>query len=220
MIAILSVAIGAILTAVLGNFLVQRWQMRSWRAQQRHLGLQIEFEALKLLAEEIISKASNRLFAMRHVTGALAPNSQSSLDDTLAKYRQELALWNTSLASFYVRLRLYLNYSMAIRLENEVHKPFVQCGLKIEALLNQSKSGKTVSLSERSEIIRELNKMQGKLNDFGAYMLRTVESRKKEIFYGHKIILQKSELDKYSTLELIKAFLTRDVDGFYVIRSP
>ncbi len=75
MAAIWPILVGAIVTGIVGNFLVQRWQLRTWRAQQRQLGYQAELEELKKLLDEISKRSADRYNAMRWLISSLAPNS-------------------------------------------------------------------------------------------------------------------------------------------------
>lgn len=97
-----------------GNFLVHRWQLRSWREQQRQLGYQAELEELKALVGEISTKAADRHNAMRRLLGSLAPNSRAETGSALADYQQQVAIWNATLNSFFVRIRLALNRREAL----------------------------------------------------------------------------------------------------------
>lgn len=217
--AVIPVLVGAIVTAVLGNFLVQKWQLRSWREQQRHLGYQSELEELKALLAEITSKAARRHNAMRRLIGSLAPQSHANFEDALSDYRSELATWNASLNSIFVRIRLAMSYSETVRFEREIHSAFVDAGSSIEQVIRSRELGVPPNWSDLVEPKEKLNRLQGRLFAFLRDLADTIESRKEEIYFGRRLFYSKENLEEYSLFELIKALFSADVDGFYIVRS-
>jgi len=65
--AIIAVIVGSILTGLIGNWLVQGWQQRNWLLQQRFLGHEKEYFALKDLADEIASLLGARIYQCRRL---------------------------------------------------------------------------------------------------------------------------------------------------------
>src|SRR5260221_5193275 len=164
--AIFPVLVGAIVTGVVGNFLVQRWQLRSWREQQRQMGYQAELEELKSLLGEISTKAADRHNAMRRLVGSLAPQSRAETGAALADYQQQVTIWNATLNSFYVRIRLAVDYGATLRFERDVHRFFVEAGRSIEQVLRSRAGGVETNWSDLIEPKEKLNVLQGKLFSF------------------------------------------------------
>lgn len=217
--AIIPVLVGAVVTAVLGNFLVQKWQLRSWREQQRHLGHQAELEEMKSLLAEITSRAASRHNAMRRLIGSLAPQSRGNFEEALSDYRSELAAWNAALNSLFVRIRLAMSYAETVRFERDIHALFVDAGVSIEQVIRARESGVQPNWSDLIDPKEKLNRLQGQLFSFLRDLADTVEARKEEIYFGKKLSYSKDNLEEYSLLELVKALFSADVDGFYVVRS-
>ncbi|WP_392354811.1 hypothetical protein V8F63_06380 [Brevundimonas sp. LF-1] len=69
--ALVTTVVGALLTAVLGNRLVQFWQHRNWIHQQQFSGLEKEYVALKALTDTLVRDCGWRLEAMRNLVAAL-----------------------------------------------------------------------------------------------------------------------------------------------------
>ena len=132
---IIPVLIGAIITAVIGNKLVHVWQNRSWRDQQRQIGLKAELDEMKKLIEDISCRVSDRHNSMRHLISSLSPNSNIDTQQSLSSYQDQLRVWNSALPSFLIKLRLIVNYAEAIRFENEIHNVFYHAGAEIENIL-------------------------------------------------------------------------------------
>jgi uncharacterized protein YukE len=217
--AIFAVLVGAIVTGVVGNFLVQRWQLRSWREQQRQLGYQAELQELKSLLGEISTKAADRHNAMRRLVGSLAPQSRAETGAALADYQQQVTIWNATLNSFYVRIRLAVDYAATLRFEHDVHNSFVEAGRSIEDVLRLRADGDKPNWSDLIDPKDRLNGLQGKLFSFLRDLTDEIERRREEIYFGKKLPYTVENLGEYTTLELIKAFFTADIDSFYVIRT-
>lgn len=218
MAAVWSVLVGAIVTGIFGNFLVQRWQLMTWRIQQRQLGYQAELEDLKKLLEEISIKSANRHNAMRYLIGSLAPNSSQDGDEALVAYKEQLAIWNGSLNSIYVRIRLAVNYDYTIRFEKNVHDRFYRAGQAIEQVLRRRTSGASPNWSDLIEPRAQMDRVQGATYTFLRDLTDIVEHRREEIYFGRRLHYKAAFLREYSLLELVKAVFTSRVDCFYVIR--
>lgn len=217
--AIFPVLVGAIVTGIVGNFLVQRWQLRSWREQQRQLGYQAELDELRSLLGEISTKAADRHNAMRKLVGSLAPDSRIERGVALAEYQNQVAIWNTSLNSFYVRIRLAVDYATTLRFERDVHKVFVEAGSLIEQVIRSRMDGVESNWSDLTEPKNKLNQLQGHLFSFIRDLTDDIERRREEIYFGKKLEYAIPNLGEYSTLELIKALFATDVEALYVLRS-
>lgn len=219
MTTISSVLVGAFITGVVGNFLVQRWQLRTWRIQQRQLGYQAELEELKKLLDEISSKSANRHNAMRRLIGSLAPNSMHDRDEALAVYQEQLAIWNGALNSIYVRIRLAVSYSYTLRFEQDVHRNFYLAGLAIEEVVRKRQAGVAPNWSDLTVPKAQMDKVQGATYQYLRDLTDIVDRRREEIFFGRRLPYDVENLGEYSLLQLVKAVFTSRVDGFYVI-SP
>ncbi|MDR6288451.1 MULTISPECIES: hypothetical protein [Inquilinus] len=218
MAAIWPILVGAIVTGIVGNFLVQRWQLGVWRAQQRQLGYQAELEELKKLLEEISTKSADRHNAMRRLIGSLAPNSSQDSNEALTTYREQLFIWNGALNSIYLRIRLAVDYSRTLRFEREVHQRFYHAGQSIEQVLRERASGASPNWSDLIEPKARLNSVQAATYAFLRDLTDIVEHRREEIYFGRRLPYSESSLGEYSFLDLVKALFVSRVDRFYVIR--
>ncbi|WP_294298489.1 hypothetical protein [uncultured Sphingomonas sp.] len=210
---------GAIVTGVAGNYLVQRWQLRTWRIQQRQIGYQTELEELKKLLDDITQKSADRLRSMRRLVSSMAPNAVWSFNDALKSYQDQVASWNTALASLFVRIRLTANYRWSIRFEEEIHASFREAGALIEQGARHRQGGGPFIWSDLSEPSRKLDGLQTLLSLFLHDLTDVVERRREEIYFGRKINVTHEGLSEYSLFELVHVTLTTDVSSFYVIRS-
>ncbi len=218
--AIWPVLVGALVTAIVGNFLVQRWQLRNWKEQQRQLGDQVALDEFKKLVEEISIKSADRHTAMRNLVSSLAPDSRIDFKGALEDYRNQLSIWNGSLNSFYVRIRHNLNYGWAIRLEHEMHDKFRIAGTEIEKVIRSRKAGSLPDW-QSLEVPKELlNEIQASSYNFQRDLFTKFNSRKLEIFEGRRLYYREGALREYSFLDLIKAIFVVSVDEYYIIRTP
>jgi hypothetical protein len=175
-------------------------------------------EELKNLLSEISTKAADRQNAMRRLVGSLAPQSRLETGQALSDYQQQLTIWNATLSSFYVRIRLAADYAEAIRFERDVHTCFVDAGRSIEQVLRSRADGVKPNWSDLIEPKEKLNILQARLFAFLRDLADEIERRREEIYFGRKLKLALENLGEYTTLELLKALFTVDVDSLYVIR--
>jgi len=174
--------------------------MRSWQAQQRQLGHKAELDELTNLLKEIVTKSANRHDSMRRLIGSCAPNSRADMEECLREYRKQVVIWNSSLNSMYIRLRLMLGYGYTLKFEKDIHNVFRITGERIEYLVIKIR-GKGVPDWSELDIPKDmLNKLQGNLanilNDIG----ERIEKRKSEIFFGERLYYTKLNISKYNIL--------------------
>src|SRR5207245_734489 len=84
--AIVTVGLTFVLTGLLGNWFIQRWQHRNWVAQQQFLGEEKEYLALKQLWEELARLSGTRLSRMRRLVLVLRSRDDEIVKSRLADY--------------------------------------------------------------------------------------------------------------------------------------
>jgi len=208
---------GAITTGIIGNYLVQRWQRRSWFAQQRQLFHEQELAELKRFYEQVTQTAEARLFAMRQLAAVL-PDGNAEVERARDEYRKQLTVWNSSLRSFFPTVTLHYGWSMTLRLENEIHANFVDVGRSLERLVRGVLMGAMPSVADRTAVARALNGQAGKLSSFFEAIADGLENKRDEVLNGKRHTYRSGALNHFSTRDLIKALFTSDVDGFNVVR--
>lgn len=216
--ALVSVLAGAIVTGILGNYLVQRWQLRSWYDQQRQLAHQQELADLKKLIDDLSTRADARVHAMRMLARALLEPAPETMQERLTAYRAELAAWNTSLNSFFTRLTLHFGYGVTLDLEKSIHARFVAIGQEIEAQVRARSSGHAIDHARIGAIMGQLDAQHGRLGTFYRGLVEGLQVRREQIMFGKRYHYTQTDLSHFSTRDLIKALFAPDVDQINVVR--
>jgi hypothetical protein len=216
--AIITVILGFVLTGLIGNGLVQAWQQRNWLLQQRFLGHEKEYFALKDLADEIASLLGARVYHMQRLLHNLRRGSDEQLLSRVADYDDIVRRWNERLTSFYVRLPLLASYELAARLEASIQEKLARTGGNIDELVYQRRLGNAPDKNSVANLLRTLNTIQGRAINFNKDLLRIVEIRRMEVYYGEKVGFSLDNLGKFSTWQLVKALFIRDVNAFSIVR--
>jgi len=218
---LLPIIVGFILTGLIGNRLVQGWQARNWLLQQRFLGHEKEYTALKELADEIASLLGVRIYLMRRLNRALASGAPEKIATALKEYDDILKRWNERLTSFLIRLPMLADYSLALRLENSIQASLVKIGAALEALAIEQGSGAPVSSkSQYTQLEDALNGLHGHAITFNKCLLDLVHSRRADVYYGKRLKFSRENLAHFSTWQLVKALFVRDIDSLSIIRTP
>jgi hypothetical protein len=216
--AIIAVIVGFLLTGVVGNQLVQRWQQRNWLVQQRFLGHEKEYFALKDIADEIASLLGARVYHMQRLVFTLRRSSNEQFLSRVADHDDIVKRWNERLTSFYVRLPLLASSDLAIRLESTIQTHVQAAGTTIDELVYQKRSGNIPNKSVVINTIKTLNSIQARAINFNKRLLHAVELRRMEVYYGTKITLAAANLERFSTWQLVKALFIRDVNSYSITR--
>lgn len=207
----------ALLTAVVGNILVQKWQQRNWYAQQRQMAYHEELKALIELLEEITLSANTRLYIMKQIEQAL-DDDFDRFNSLAMNYRDAVKDWNVKLPSFFNRTTFLMSWSETSFLEHGVQVNFYRSGRFIERAIRARRNNKNVSEDVRNAIRKEMRILNASLTNMLRTMNRILSERKKIIGYGQKIYYKDGDLEKYSTLDLVKFLFARDVLAIYIIR--
>jgi hypothetical protein len=215
--AVAAALTGAITTGVVGNYLVQRWQRRSWLAQQRQLFHENELNELKRLYEQVTERAEARLTAMRRLIAVLEDGSPE-LEKALDEYREQLTLWNSALRSFYPTITIHYGWNKTLQLEQDIHGQFVKIGQRIEHLVRSVRSGNKAAAAEKNSVRTALNAQAGRLSSYYLALANGLEKRRDEVLNGKRHTYRSGAFHYFSTGDLVKALFTSDVDGFNIVR--
>ena len=213
--SIVSVVVGAILTGIVGNMLVQRWQHRNWVRQQRFTGQEKAYLLLKDLCDALAKATAKRVFCMRRLAAAVYDNDQPRTGEVLEEYRAVVKEWNEGLAPFFTRLTFYADYDFTRRLEDSVHGAFVSVGREIERNIRIRKGQATGPLKS---VTVDLDRLQSVVVDFNRDLARYAQDRHSEIYFGREMPYRLRYLSYFSNLDLIKALFVTEVDSHTVVR--
>lgn len=218
--AILSVIVGFLLTGLIGNRLIQRWQARNWFLQQRFLGQEKEYIALRELADEIAILLGARIYRMRRLAWAIPNAAKETIDKAHAEYDEILKRWNERLPSFFIRLPMLGQHELAQRLEATIQHAFVDAGRTIQELRAKRDRGGTIRQPDAGRIEKQLNVLQGRSIEFSKALLRAVHANRVDVYFGKRIPFTPYTFEYFSTWQLVKALFTRDIDTLSILRTP
>jgi hypothetical protein len=214
---LLPVIVGFILTGIIGNWLVHRWQSRSWLAQQRFSGNEKEYHALKDLADEIAMLLGERIYITQRLLLCMKNTDTEKFTARLADYDDVVKRWNIRLTSFYVRLSLLTDEGFSISLERKIQQRLVEVGNTISKFIGLEK--RNIDKQELIRINELLIAVQAAATNFNRRLLNAVLNRKKVLYEGEIFKFSVENLDKFSTWFLFKAIFARDVNSLAVVRS-
>jgi hypothetical protein len=212
----LGAILAAVITGVIGNSLIQRWQQRNWYAQQRQLGYQEELKELSILVQSITERANARLFTMTQLENTIWKGAPSK--ETMARYNEEVREWNVLLPSFYTRLTLLLDSGLTYVLEQEVQKRFVSTSVHLHRAIAEKSDQGFVTPALREALGVELEALRARLRNFLLGTTRKVAERRSTIRDGRLVYYRDGDLSEYSTFKLFKLLFTPEVDGIYIVR--
>jgi hypothetical protein len=216
--AIVSVVLAFLLTGVVGNALVHRWQLRNWVSQQKFLGEEKRYYSLVALWEEVTKLGAKRLWRMRRLLSALADEDTDKIKERVIAYDSALSEWNESFHSVGARLTLFASWKLDRELEEELQRAFLNAGLKLERLTRSRLAGGAVDKRIAHELRLEFFDLSRLLFRFNRDTLRMVERQRSITYYGVEVELTKDNLETFGTWELAKALFKPGIEPFRVIR--
>lgn len=216
---ILTVLLTFILTGVIGNAIARRWQNRQWVNQQRVLGFEKEFVALKELVDEIGRLLGARIYHSQRLTLSLRSTDAEAIARRVKDYEEAVKQWNEKLGSFYVRLPYLAETGLGLEVERSIQDRLVVISKRLDRLLEQRKSG-IPPKNDVDALMIDLNSIQGRAIALNKKLFSTIGSRRDRIYVGTKIPYRRDTLREYSNWELVKALFVSSVDTHTVHRSP
>src|SRR6185437_5829916 len=97
--SLITVVVGGIIV----NYLLQRWQSRSWLQQQRLMGQQKKYADMFVLFSDISDCAGRRCAQMFRLADSLNFDDIERVKQRLDMYDTALKDWNEKLNGLYVR---------------------------------------------------------------------------------------------------------------------
>jgi hypothetical protein len=217
---VIKILLTFIVSGLIGNYVLQAWQARNWFAQQRFLGREKEYSALKEIADELATLLANRIFYMSRLRSAISSGSDDQFATAVTQHDDAVRKWNERLTSFYVKLTILISFNFAWRLEQYIQKALVETGAKLEELVRSRNNSQAVTALQTEPLVDELNKIQGQAAKFNEALLQEVLARRTDVYYGARIGFTVQNLRYFSTWKLVKALFVRDVDSLSVLRTP
>lgn len=213
--SVVTVLMTFLCTGLAANWLVQKWQYRNWLNQQKFLGAEKKYEALKLHADEVSKLSAKRLSAMFRLVAAL-DQSADRLEERRKIYSDVLDEWGQHINSFYYKTTLYFDWEMTQRLEYDINQRFVEVGSQIEHCIRRRQEHADAEISEKEVLKDELFSIQGALGNFNRDMLKYVIRRQDSTYHGVEVGYSYADLQYLSNWQLIKALFITRVEEFSV----
>jgi hypothetical protein len=156
---------------------------------------------------------------MRRVLSAVRSLDKDAIEDRLKGYNESLVEWNNKIDSYYAKLKIYLVYVYAKRLEDDIHSEFQAAGALLERQVRRRRKDEKLNPGELAAVDRHLLRLAASNTRFGRDLLRAVEERRTQIYFGRRIRYSRDTLSDFSTWQLFQALFIRDIDSHAIVRS-
>jgi hypothetical protein len=201
--AFFTIGLTFLLTSLTAPRLVQAWQHLNWKKQQQLLDAQNEYNALRSLLDEFASLSEKRRFRMLRLLWILDRNEVDEIKIRLNEYDESLKAWNDRFTPLQAKLTVYVAWSFAARLQDDINLAFVTSGQKLERMTSRRLNGDSLVASEVSELNRSLNHLEYQLFRFNRDLLKKIKDKKDSAYEPPHFTL--ATLHDLPTWELFKA---------------
>lgn len=203
--ALVTVIVGSLLTALLGNRLVQRWQQRNWLQQQRLLKAQQQLGELQKVIDEVMALANARYYRTRKLSWQLGIADDARIEDLRRDYENSVNAWNEKFTAFQVQLTVYGTFESATNLlEDDVQMKFINISARLDPYLRKG--------ADLSGFRRVRLSLEGEFTALSAAMFRTFRALANELkekvnltYFGKSVPFSEDTLETFSTSYLLKA---------------
>jgi hypothetical protein len=201
--AITTALLTFLFTGLIANRLVQQWQHRNWKSQQRLSDTDREYRGFQELFDEVATLASRRQHKMVRLLSGIRSGDVDLVKQRLAEYDIALVDWNEKLNSIFAKLTMYLRWQFTKRLEDDIQPTFVRIGRELETLARARIAGSGADSTKCRQLDRELNRLQRHIFEFNRDVLRFILTKKNELY--EEMPFRADTLDRFPTWELFKA---------------
>jgi hypothetical protein len=215
---LVSLFVGFILTGIVGTWLSQRWQHRSWINQQQILGEEKSYIDLKTVWDEVTTLSGKRQWRMQKLLYSIKAMNIEEANLRLQEYADVVSEWNEKQNSFAVRLTLFASWDLTTRLE-DLSSTFTELGVRLERLFRNTFKGVDDDPRELGRLEKRMMLLSHMVFQFNRDVLRAVERKRKQTYYGTEIKFGESTLEHFGTWELAKAMFKPGVKPLRVIRT-
>lgn len=193
-----------------GAWIAHRWQTRSRKEDRFFDASKVIYDRMIEAAERIADLAGRRIYALQRVclTDPGAPTFRDSYD----ALRQVNFEWNNALLQLEISVRTLFRNSHLAEFE-EIQGNFSALNLRISKL----RENKSVN---RLQLLNDVNRLRGRMFQFTQGMFREINTLNRQMHFGVKIPYNSYELDKISTIDLIKLLFNPVEQEKGIVRSP
>lgn len=207
MVAVVTVVLSFLLSGIIGNRLVQRWQQRNWRVQHALEATEKNLEALRAVSDEITKCADARLFRSRRMAWQLARERTPAFEVAKREYDESLASWNDRFTSFCVSLTMFATHQFTVRLEGIIQPALVAVSEQLDRAV---RDGRILPRVEVDKLQSRLDTISGLIWDFSRDLVAYLMKKRDEAYNGRLIAFCPANFELFSTWYLFKAlFKTR-----------
>lgn len=193
-----------VLTGLVGNAVVARYQYRNWIAQQK-VGLAQQRNLQQIaLHEELERLASARRFHALRFAYALMGDDQELMEDRLRELDKTVVQWNERYTSFLARLRIYRPFRVAIHVEDFIHTPLASCTTELLALRSEPTEIRRTKIKEK-KFEKRLNDVNGSIIAFSRDYLTELDRQASVVIDPDTNKFTRESIEYFSTLFLFKA---------------
>jgi hypothetical protein len=201
--AITTALLTFLFTGLIANRLVQQWQHRNWKSQQRLSDTERKYQEFQELFDEVAALASRRQHKMVRLLSSIRSGDVDLVKQRLAEYDTALVDWNEKLNAIFAKLTMYLRWQFTKRLEGHIQPTFVRIGRELEALARARILRSEGNLPKCRQLQRELDRLQRDIFEFNRDVLRFILTKRDELY--EEIPFSADTLDRFPTWELFKA---------------
>ncbi|GAQ59682.1 hypothetical protein [Streptomyces scabiei] len=149
---LIPLAVGFLLTTVLGGLLGSFFQQRTWAHQHRVQTQDRERERAVLVFEEVSRLLDKRLYRLRLLYWSLAAGTDARSEQSetrMGDYRQVLFEWNDSINRNLALIQQYFGIAARERLDYRIGAAFVELGQAVEVMWRRADSATGTTSRER-----------------------------------------------------------------------
>jgi len=218
-----------LLTSLLANRLVQKWQQRNWMQQQKLLRVAKELEEIDEVIKELMRLGDARCYRSRRLMLTIAAAHHKSSSDTrdrvlssrMDEYAATVVNWNDRFNSLCGRVVMHTSNYYARRLELQIQPSFVQVSQKIESMIDGMSQPISIDYNAKTaqDIDVELNSISGKLGLLGKSLIKVMQKRRNEAYNGKEIPFERDTAELFSNWYLIKQLFKTKHPPLTILRT-
>lgn len=218
MIAIISIFLTFILTTIVGNRLVYKWQQRNWLQQQHLLRVQQDLGELKKAIDEMMTLGNARYYRTRKLDWNLGRASEERMLEIKKEYDESVVRWNEKFTILQVKLNVYLKDSSADSLD-ELQNQFVSISDNLDRYLRKD-ADLNIFFKERALRKKVYERFSARLTKIFQRLTNKLVDKQKEAYLGKKIDFNEYTADYFSTWYLFKALFKANNPAQSIIGAP
>jgi hypothetical protein len=202
--------LSVLITAGLGTWLAYVWQQRTAKQARFFDATKSQFDMMRGAATTFANLIGRRLYAMHRI--CLLGDDSERFNAAFDELIHSIEAWNNEYLQIELNVRTLFEHSTALDLET--------LQSRLNALSNIIVESAKAKSARRRKVVHDVALLRHAYFEFLQKMINETDHLFRQMHFGVRLMYSRRDIERFSTLQLIKSLLSGSEHESSIIRSP